>query len=139
MADTMKVAASTMKSGCHDANAAISPAKEKPNSSIVFSDDDMRLLAFTRNSAGTRFGRIACFAGLKSVLAVATRKTTIKTPGSHVRARNGIVTVMTARAISVRIMTRCRLKRSTRAPAINPNKTVGAAFAIRPRATTDGE
>src|SRR5256885_10634783 len=98
----MKVAASMMKSGCHDANAAMTPAIEKPSSSIVFSEDEIKLLALTRKSPGTRLGRIACFAGLKSVLAVATKNTTTKTPGSHFTARNGIVIVRTARTMSER-------------------------------------
>src|SRR5438045_8935600 len=101
----MKVAASMMKSGCHDATAAMTPAIEKPRSSIVFSEDEIKLLALTRKSPGTRLGRIACFAGLKSVLAVATMNTTTKTPGGHLAAGNGIVIVGTARAISARSST----------------------------------
>src|SRR5712692_2912167 len=128
-----------MKSGVQLTAAAINPATEKPRSSIVLSDEVTRLLAFTSSGAGTRFGMMACFAGLKNVLAVATIKTRMKTHGSQARAMKGIMTVRTARATSARIMTRWRLKRSTIGPATRPNRMVGTALVMKDTATTEAE
>src|SRR2546429_9169960 len=103
---------------------------------MTFSDDATRLFAFTSILFGTRVGIIACFAGLKKALAVATKKTTTNTPGSHRRARNGIVTVSSARAMSAPTMRCWRLNRSTRGAAIRPERIVGGRLAIQPRAIT---
>ena len=115
------------------------PAIEYPSSSMTFSDDDINPLARTRNMAGTRFGRRACLAGLEKALAAAIRKTAMNTPGSHRTAKNGMVIVRNARIRSAPIISRWRSVRSTNDPATRPKRIVGAAFAINPSATTDGD
>ena len=71
--------------------------------------------------------------------AEAIKNTARNTPGSQLYAKNGIVSVRIARSKSLPIMRRWRLNRSTKAPAMSPNRIVGAALAISPRATSDGD
>ena len=78
-------------------------------------------------------------AGLKKALADAMRNTATKAPGSQKAPKKGIDTVRIARARSAKIISRCRLTRSTSGPAISPKRMVGIAFAIRPRATMDAD
>src|SRR5438105_15689769 len=102
----MYVAASMMNNGLQLMRDAIIPATEYPSNSIVRSDDETRPLARTNSEAGTRFGTIANFAGLKNALAVATSRTATNTPGSHVTARKGIVTVTRAGMMSMTTISR---------------------------------
>src|SRR5260370_27864941 len=84
-AEIRKVAASMTKSGCQLATAAMTPASEKPKSSIVFSEEDIRLLALTKKSAGTRIGKNASFARFYSLLDGSTEHTPINTPERQLR------------------------------------------------------
>ena len=84
----------------------MTPASAYPTSSAVRSDDCTRLFARTKSFSGTRFGMIACFAGLKNVLPIDMRNTATNTPGSQRRAQKGIVIVKTALATSARTITR---------------------------------